>query len=386
MRDFDYSIPTKVYFGKGRLGELKRIAEFGKTVLLVYGGGSIKSSGLYAEICKILTDCTINIIELSGVEPNPRIQSVRKGITLCKEHKVDVVLAVGGGSVIDCSKVIASGSKYSGDPWDFTKDFSLIKDALPLVTILTHAATGSEMNGTAVISDMTINDKMPIRHELHRPKFSILDPEYTYSVPLYQLGAGICDTMCHAMENFFTSCDSAFIQDGICLTLIKACIKYGPIALKDPKNYEARANLMWASSLAINGLCSFGAADVWTAHFIEHELSAFYDIAHGAGLAIVMPQWMSYVLGDSTVEKFARYAREVFSVSPQKDLFEQAREGIEKTATFFASMGMPLKLSEVGIDQTHFAEMAELSMRIIGKNCYVPLTAEDVKKILISSL
>lgn len=386
MLNFDYNVPTKIFFGKGRISELARITEFGKTVLFVYGGNSIKRSGLYGEILGILSQNGMTVVELPGVEPNPRIQTVRRGVELCREHRVDVVLAAGGGSVMDCAKVIASGTKYGGDPWDFTKDFSLIKDALPLVTVVTLAATGSEMNGGAVISDLTIDDKMPIRHDLQKPRFSILDPQYTFTMPAYQTGAGVTDIMCHALENYFTTCEGAYLQSTLCEGIIKTCVKYGPVVMENPEDYEARANLLWAGSLAINGLCSLGSANTWTSHFIEHELSAYYDITHGAGLAIVMPHWMRYILSGATAERFARYGREVFGLPEGRDASETAREAIEETARFFGSLGMPLKLSDVNIGDEHFDEMARLSMRILNDNCYVPLTAEDVRNILVSAL
>ncbi|MDD4376905.1 MAG: iron-containing alcohol dehydrogenase, partial [Eubacteriales bacterium] len=276
MQNFNYSIPTKIYFGKGQIKNLSRIKEIGKRVLMVYGGGSIKKNGIYNKALDILKENDIEVFELAGVEPNPKIESVREGVTLCLENKIDVVLAIGGGSTIDCSKIIAAGAKFKGDPWELVLDGGKIKSALPVVTILTLAATGSEMDAFAVISDMSKNEKLGTGSDFVKPAFSILDPEYTFSVSKRQTAAGTADIMSHVFEVYFTREKDGFIQARFCESILKTCIKYGPIALENPEDYEARANLMWASSLAINGLLSYGADVQWRVHPIEHELSAFY--------------------------------------------------------------------------------------------------------------
>lgn len=314
MQNFNYSIPTKIHFGKGQIKQLSNIKEFGKRVLMVYGGGSIKKNGLYDSAMAVLKENNIEVFELSGVEPNPKIESVRAGANLCKEKAIDVVLAIGGGSTIDCSKVIAAGAKYEGDPWDLVLDGSKIKAALPVVAILTLAATGSEMDGFAVISDMAKNDKLGTGSELVKPVFSIMDPEYTFSVSKKQTAAGTADIMSHVFEVYFTKEKDAYIQARLCEAVLKTCIKYGPIAVDNPEDYEARANLMWASSLAINGLLSYGSDVEWGVHPMEHELSAFYDITHGEGLAILTPPWMEFVLSDSTLYKFVEYGVNVWGI------------------------------------------------------------------------
>ena len=255
MQNFHYNIPTQIYFGKGQIENLgKNLKKISDNVLLVYGGGSIKRNGLYDQVCSQLKNSGINWKELSGVEPNPRIDSVRKGVEICHEHHLTAVLAVGGGSTIDCAKIVASGACYEGDPWDQVLDSSKITKALPVVSVLTLSATGSEMDGFAVISDLSKNEKWGTGSDLTKPVFSILDPEYTFSVSARQTAAGTADIMSHTFENYFTQEKGAFLQARICEGILKTCIKYAPEALDNPNDYEARANLMWAGSLAINGI------------------------------------------------------------------------------------------------------------------------------------
>lgn len=288
MKNFDYNIPTRVHFGKGQISKLRgEVKNFGHNVLLVYGGNSIKRNGIYDQVMEQLNDSDINVFELSGIAPNPRIDSARDGVKLCKECKIDVILAVGGGSVIDCSKLIAAGAFYDGDPWDLVLKSSLIKEALPIISVLTLSATGSEMDGFAVISNMETNDKLGMGGEILKPRVSILDPEYTYTVPANQTAAGTADIMSHIIETYFHDVEGAYLQDRFAESLLKTCIEFGPIAVKEPENYDARANLMWASSHAINGMISYGTDVGWSVHPMEHELSAYYDITHGVGLAIL---------------------------------------------------------------------------------------------------
>ena len=317
MNNFKYSIPTTIYFGKDQLGHLSELKERGSKVLLVYGGGSIKRSGLYDAAMKVLQEAGLTVTELSGVEPNPRIESVRKGVELCKADAIEMVLAIGGGSVIDCAKVVAAGACYEGDAWDLVLDGSKIKAALPVYSVLTLSATGSEMDEFAVISDMTKNEKWGTGSPLVKPVMSILDPTYTYSVSKKQTAAGTADMMSHTFENYFTNVKGATLQGHLCEAVLKTCIQYGPIALNDPENYEARANLMWAGSLAINGLLSDGAEVAWCVHPMEHELSAFYDITHGQGLAILTPVWMRFVLkkDPSKTAQLAAYGRNVWGLT-----------------------------------------------------------------------
>ena len=385
MNNFNYHVYTDVRFGKNQINALPELVKpLGKKVLLVYGGGSIKKNGIYEKIQELLDDC--EIFELSGIEPNPKIESVREGVKICKEHQIEVVLAVGGGSVIDASKVIAGGACYDGDAWDLVLDSSKIGKVLPIVTILTLAATGSEMNKNAVISNMVTNEKLGTSSHYFKPAASICDPTYLFTLPSKQTAAGTADIMSHVFEQYFQKTETAYLTDRFAESILKTCIKYCPIALKEPDNYEARANLMWASTQALNGLTSAGKGGAWTCHPIEHELSAFYDITHGVGLAIVTPRWMRYILSESTVEKFAEYARNVWDVK-EEDNWKCANYGIDATEEFFRDCGIPMKLSEVGIDETHFEAMAEDAVKFGGlEYAYVALDKQDVMEILKMSL
>ncbi|MGX6962065.1 iron-containing alcohol dehydrogenase [Vagococcus xieshaowenii] len=388
MENFQFYAPTKVLFGREQVNQLPEcLSTFGQNVLLVYGGGSIKKNGLYDKI-QALLGADFNLFELAGVEPNPRIETVRKGVALCQEHEIDVILAVGGGSTIDCSKGIAAGTFYDGDPWDFTSNSSLVTKALPIVSILTLAATGSEMNGGSVLSDMSKNEKLSFHSPLTIPKVSILDPENTFSVPAYQTMAGSSDIMSHLIENYFSKAKGAQVQDRIAEGLMRTVKQYTPIALEEPTNYEARANLMWASSLALNGLTGRGKSGAWTCHAIEHELSAYYDITHGIGLAIVTPRWMEYVLNEDTVDKFAMFAVNVMGLAVIDDKYALAKAGIYELKNMFKAWGVPMTLPEVGIGEEKLALMAEKAIEhsALSTSSYVPLTADDVLQILTKCL
>ncbi|WP_294467417.1 iron-containing alcohol dehydrogenase [uncultured Anaerofustis sp.] len=385
MNNFNFYLPTNVYFGKGQIKHLPKVLkECGNKVLLVYGGGSIKRSGLYDEIMNLCNENNIEVFELSGVDPNPRIESVRDGSKICKENDIDVVLAAGGGSSIDCAKMIAAAAKSDLDAWELVIDPNKIKDTLPIVSILTLAATGSEMDPFAVISDMNANMKAGVGCDLLKPKASIMDPSYTFSVPKKQTAAGTADIMSHIFESYFSNVKEGFMQSRIAEALLKTCIKYGPIAYNDPENYEARANLMWASSWAINGLLKAGNEVEWCVHPMEHELSAYYDITHGVGLAILTPRWMEYVLSEDTLDRFVEYGMNVWGISPHKEKEEIAKEAIENTYKFFESLDIPMTLKEVGIDETHLEKMASKIDKI--ETAYKPLYKEDMLKIYKMSL
>lgn len=389
MKNFNYHIPTDIYFGKGQISKLgDRIGLLGKKALLVYGGGSIKRSGLYDSVLAELQRAGVAHWELAGVEPNPRIESVRAGVRICNQEGIDVLLAVGGGSSIDCAKVIAAGACYDGDAWDLVLDRTKIVKALPVVSVLTLSATGSEMDGFAVISDLTKNEKWGTGNELTKPFFSILDPTYTFTVSKYQTACGTADIMSHTFENYFNRVPGAYLQARMAEGILKTCIHYVPLALEQPDNYDARANLMWAASLAINGIISYGEDAAWTVHPMEHELSAFYDITHGAGLALLTPYWMQYVLQkdpEGTLSKFVDYGTNVWGIDAKKEPKAIAEEAIQKTRDFFNSIGMPAHLSELNIDGTHFDEMAAKASKAL-KHAFVPLTAADVKAIFEMAL
>ena len=386
MNNFTYDIKTKVYFGKGQISHLgEETALYGKKALLVYGGGSIKKNGLYEEAMKEFKNHQIEVVELSGVEPNPRIETVRKGVELCRKHNIDVIVAIGGGSTIDCAKIISGSVSYDKDPWDIVLDASKVTSCLPILTVLTLAATGSEMDAVAVISDMSKNEKWGCGHPGFRPVVSILDPTYTFSVSKYQTACGTADIMSHIMESYFTNTEG-FMQDRIAEGLLRTCIAYGLRAVKQPDDYEARANLMWTGSWAINDLLKLGKGCPWSVHPMEHELSAFYDITHGAGLAILTPYWMEYVLDETSVDKFVDFARNVWQVSPHlEDEYAIAKEGIKRLRDFFVAMGLPTTLHEVGINEEHFDIMAEKASKKL-QGGYRNLTKEDVINIYKKAL
>ena len=387
MLNFDYSIPTKIFFGKGKVSVLpEEIKKYGSKVLLVYGGGSIKKNGLYDDIVTGLKKNSIEFWELSGVEPNPRITTVRKGVKICRENNINLVLAVGGGSTIDCAKVIAGAFYYDGDAWDIVKDPSKISKVLPIATVLTLAATGSEMDIFAVITDVDANEKIGTGHPDMAPRFSVLDPTYTFSVPQNQTAAGTADIMSHTFEAYFSSTKEAFLQDRMAEAILKTCINYGKIAMEQPKNYEARSNLMWASSLAINGLLSFGKDKNWVVHPMEHELSAYYDVTHGVGLAILTPNWMKYILDDSTVEKFAEFGVNVWDIAKSEDKYAIANTAIDKTKEYFVSLGIPTKLSEIGIGEDKLEEMAKQAVRNGNIGSLKPIDYNGVLNIFKASL
>lgn len=387
MQNFTFCTPTKVHFGKGQISHLHdEVTALGKKVLLVYGGSSIKRSGLYDKVKALLPDCTI--VEEAGVEPNPRIDSVRSGAKKCKEHGIEVVLAVGGGSVLDCAKAICAGACYEGDAWDLVLDWNKVKSALPLVTVLTLSATGSEFDWGAVISNLETNEKLPLITEHCFPRVSILDPEYTYSVPNNQTAAGAADIMSHIFEQYFCT-ESNLISDGICETILRTIIECAPRLQQDPHDYNARAQMMWASSLACNGICSLGNGErPWPCHAMEHELSAIYDITHGVGLAILTPHLMRYSLNENTVERYCHYGKAVFELPEMEDRMCMAKMAIDKTEEFFTKLGIPNNLGALGIDDKHIDEMAKhaLEFNPTMPLCPRPLHLEDIKQVYRNSL
>jgi len=386
MNNFYYQIPTEIYFGKGQMEQLgQKVAQYGTKVLLVYGGGSIKRTGLYGTVYSQLEQYGLEVLELSGVDPNPRIETVRAGVELCKANGIEVIVGVGGGSAIDCSKVISAGAKYEGDSWDLVAGSAAIKETLPVITIPTLAASGSEMNRFAVISNQETHDKIGVLSPLFYPQASFLDPENTFTVPQNQTAAGTADIMSHIIERYFNNVEGAYVQNRIAEGLLKTCIHYGPVAYSKPDDYEARANLMWAASLAIDGITWRGNDVASSVHPIEHELSAYYDITHGVGLAIVTPHWMKYVLNEKTVGRFVEYGVNVWGIDPALDEFEIANMAIDKTSAFFRTLELPVSLSEVGIDGEFLGVMAEKAAKRLGK-AFQPLTAGDVLAIFRAAM
>lgn len=384
MNSFVYNIPTKVYFGENQLGNLtKELLKFGKRVLLAYGGGSIKRIGLYDKVIGELNAAGMEVYELAGIEPNPRIESVRAGVKLCKEHNIDVILAVGGGSTIDAAKFMAAGSCVEHDPWEFFgANAKPIDNALPIVTILTLAATGSEMDTAGVISNLETGDKLGRLAPALLPKVSFLDPTLTYSVSKFQTACGAADIMSHIIEVYFNTQEDLFMLDCFMEGMLKTIVKFAPEALANPENYEARANLMWTSSWAINGFINGGKRKAWSCHPMEHELSAVYDITHGLGLAILTPRWMEYCLDESNVDKYVQYGVNVFGIDSSLDKMTIARESIRLTAEFlFDTLGLQRTFTEVGIKRNDFELMARKACRYGEIKGFKTLTQADVVNI-----
>lgn len=385
MKNFNYNIPTKVLFGKGKVNEVgKEAKKYGDKVLLVYGKGSVKKSGLFDLVVEKLRESGIYVYELPNIDPNPRIDSVYEGAKICSEKGINLIIAMGGGSVIDCSKAIAAQVKYSGDVWQnlyVEQKLNTLTSALPVASILTLAATGSEMNGNSVISNMHTNQKLAIGHDLLRPVFSILDPEYTFTVNRYHTAAGVVDILSHLFEQYFTPDHEGYLQNRMMEAMMKTVIEYGRVAYNEPENYEARANLMWTSSLALNGMVAYGKNSTdWATHGIEHELSAFYDITHGVGLGILTPYWMKYVLSEENVHRFVEYGRNVWKIHGE-DKMEIANKAIEKTREFFSQLDIPTRLSEVGIDESKLEKMAEQATMFGAIGSMKKLYKDDVLAI-----
>lgn len=383
MKAFVYDIPVKVYFGQDQLGNLgSELKRFGTRVLLTYGGGSIKKSGLYQQVVDEINNSGLELYELSGIEPNPRIETVREGAKICKEKQIDVLLAVGGGSTIDATKFMAAGACADCDPWDFLAKGTPVEKALPVLTILTLAATGSEMDPYGVITNLQTNEKLGGGAQALVPKVSFLDPAATYSVSRYQTACGSADILSHLMEEYFDMNQDLYMLDGVMEALMKTVIKYTPVALEKPDDYEARANLMWASSWAINGFVVGTSKPEWSCHPMEHELSAFYDITHGLGLAILTPRWLKYCLDETTVSKYVQFGVNVFGVDSSLPEMEIAAKAIEELEHFlFDVLGLAKTLKEVNIDEQYFTTMADKACGGKAINGFKTLTPADVKKI-----
>jgi alcohol dehydrogenase len=387
LEQFTFYNPTQVFFGKGTLAAIKeQIPRYGKKVLLVYGGGSIKRNGIYDQIMKYLQEIGAEVLELSGVEPNPRLSTVHKGVELCKKEKVDFLLAAGGGSVIDATKAISAGAKYDGDVWDIIIKKAVPKDALPFGTVLTLSATGSEMNSGSVITNWETKEKIGWGHPLVFPKFSILDPVHTFTVPKDQTVYGIVDMMSHALEHYFSPAPNVPYNERMVEGLLSTVIETAPKLLEDLENYEARETIMFCGMMALNGVINQGMRGDWGTHGIEHAVSAVYDIPHGGGLAILFPNWIRYNL-DVTEAKMKQLAIRVFGVDPQgKSDREIAEEGIDRLREFWSSIGAPSRLADYGIDDSKLELMAEKAVAHGSLGRMKKLTKEDVYEIYKMSL
>lgn len=387
MQNFTYSNPTKLIFGKGQLEQLKNeVPQYGKKVLLVYGGGSIKRSGLYDNVTSLLKELEVELFELSGVEPNPRISTVRKGVEICKSEGIELILAVGGGSVIDCTKAIAAGAKYDGDAWDLVTKKAVASEALPFGTVLTLAATGSEMNSGSVITNWETNEKYGWGSPATFPKFSILDPVNTFTVPRDQTVYGIVDMMSHVFEHYFHLAENTLLQDRMCESLLLTVMETAPKLLENLESYEHRATILYNGTMALNGMLSMGYRGDWATHNIEHAVSAVYDIPHGGGLAILFPNWMKHNL-EVNPERFKQLAVRVFGVNPDGKTAEEAGlEGIEKLREFWNSIGAPSRLADYDIDDSKLDVMADKAMVYGEFGNFKKLNRDDVLKIYRASL
>jgi len=386
MLDFVYYAPTKVFFGKGRHKEVgKIIKEYGyKTIMMQYGKNSIKESGLYDEVINSLEENGITVIEMGGVEPNPKVSFVREAIKVAKENNVEMILAVGGGSVIDSSKATAVGAMTDKDIWEFSTRQAMPENALPVGCILTISAAGSEMSSSAVLTNTEVNMKRGFNSELNRCKFAIMNPELTYTVSKYQTACGVVDIMAHTMERFFMPGEPTDITDRIAESVLKATINAGRTLMENPRDYDARANMMWASSLSHNDLTSCGRNYGLPVHQLEHALSGEYDfIAHGAGLAVLYPAWARFIC-EKNLPRFAQFAKNVWDVE-EGDEKTMALRGIEKMEEFFAFLGMPLKLRDFKIDNTseRLAELCTFGKTRTVKS-YIDLDYDNIKEIFDS--
>ncbi|BCI64895.1 iron-containing alcohol dehydrogenase [Coprobacter secundus] len=383
MNSFVYDIPVKVYFGENQLCHLgAELSRYGKRVLLTYGGGSIKKIGLYDAVMDEVKKAGLEVFELSGIEPNPRIDSVRQGAQICKDEKIDVLLAVGGGSTIDATKWMAAGACVDFDPWEFFSRWAPVEKALPIVTVLTLSATGSEMDAGGVISNPETKDKIGRMASPLLPKVSFLDPSNTYTVSPYQTACGAADMMSHIMEVYFNMSQDLFMLDCFMEGMMRTIIRYTPIAMKDPTNYEARANLMWTSSWAINGFVNGGKQQAWSCHPMEHELSAIYDITHGLGLAILTPRWLEYCLDETTVSKYVQFGVNVFGIDANQEPMAIAKQSIEKLSEFlFDVLGLKRTFTEVGIRVEDFPVMARKACGGDVLQGFKPIAQSDIEEI-----
>ena len=382
INDFTYYNPTKIYFGKSSLENLEaELKNYGKNVLLVYGKNSIKKIGLYDEVIKTLEKCGKNVVELAGINANPRYSQVLEGGRLVRENNVDLILAVGGGSVIDCSKAISVSAYAKGDPWKrYWIDFEPVDNKLvPVGAILTMTGTASEMNGGSVITNEDEKIKTGRVFDASvNPKFSILNPEYTYSVPERQMVSGIFDIFSHLMEQYFSG-DDDNTTDYVIEGVIKSLIKSARVAKKDPRNYEARSNIMWCATLGLNTITGVSKTQDWEVHMIEHQLGAYTDCPHGLGLAVISVPYYKYIYKYG-LDKFVRYAENVWGVSAAgKTKEEVALEGIDKLAEFIKEMGIPATLRELGATEEMLPLIAKTTVKGGG---YKQMDESDILTVL----
>lgn len=385
--DFIFHNPTKMYFGKNALENLKEeLKHYGQTIMLAYGKGAIKKIGLYDELMKIFKDAGKKVVEFSGIMPNPTVAKVREGIKLVRDNDVDFILAVGGGSTMDCVKAVSMGAANDVDFWEhFYMNYNIPEKMIPFGTVVTMVGTGSEMDGGSVITNEDVKIKTGVVYPNMLPAFSILNPEYTFSLSKFQMVSGICDMMSHIMEQYFSESDEDNVSDDLSEALMKNIIKNAYISVENPEDYNARGNIMWAASLALNTLLSCSKKGDWEVHNIEHQISAYYDVTHGMGLAAISPSYYRHIM-DYGLSKFKKFATNVFGVNPDgKTDKEIALEGIDKLEEFFKNIGATTKLSELGV--TNAEELDKIAETcFVSESAYKVMTTDDIKTILRNAL
>lgn len=385
MNNFVFYSPTEFVFGKDmemQVGALAR-KHGARKVMIVYGGGSVVRSGLLDRVKQSLQEAGIEYCLMGGVQPNPVDTKVYEGIEFCRREQADILLPVGGGSVIDTAKAIAAGVLYEGDFWDFYIGKAKVTKALKVAVVLTIPAAGSEGSGNTVITKLDGLQKLSLRvPEVLRPVFSIMNPELTYTLPPFQTACGVADMMAHIMERYFTNTQEVEIGDRLCEGTLMAIINEAPKVMRNPEDYGARANLMWAGMIAHNGTCGVGCEEDWASHFLEHEISAIYGVTHGAGLSVIFPAWMTWMV-EHNVGKIAQYAVRVWGVPESEDKKAVALEGIGKLKAFFSSLGLPVTFKELGVENPDIDRLADSLHRNKGElvGNYVKLTKLDSKEI-----
>ncbi|MBO5025850.1 MAG: iron-containing alcohol dehydrogenase [Bacteroidaceae bacterium] len=385
MNNFTFCTPTEFVFGKGVETEVgKIVCRYGGTkVLLLYGGGSVLRSGLLARVEQALSAENIEFVHLGGVEPNPVDKKVYEGIDIVRSENVDFILPVGGGSVIDTAKAIAAGACYDGDFWDFFVGVAPVREALPVGVVLTIPAAGSEGSGNTVITKLDGLHKLSLRTDkVLRPRFAVMNPELTFTLPPYQTACGIADMMVHVMERYFTNTLHVEITDRICEGVLKAIITEAPKVMSNPCDYEARANIMWCGTMAHNGLCGVGREEDWASHFMEHEVSALYGVTHGAGLSAIVPAWLTWMVSHHA-DRVVQLAIRVFDVEEKDTPEATALEGISRLKSFWRSLGLPLNLHELGVENPDIDllvdKLHENKGEFVGR--YVCLNREQSREI-----
>lgn len=385
MDNFTFYTPTDYIFGRGvesQVGE-QSARHLGQKVMIVFGQGSVRRSGLLDRVEKSLSDAGVSFVELGGIQPNPIDIPVYEGIEICRREGVTGILAVGGGSAIDTAKAIAAGVLYDGDFWDFYCGKSVIERALPVGVVLTIPAAGSEGSGNSVITKTDGMRKISIRSPYHlRPRFALMDPELTYTLPPFQTACGVADMMAHIMERYFSPTKEVEITDRVSEGVLMAIIEEAPKVMANPHDYDARANIMWSGTLAHNGICGTGRVEDWTSHGLEHELSALYGVTHGAGLAVVFPAWLTYMANEKPA-KIAQFAHRVFGVKETADEKTDALEGVSRLRRFFKSLGLPTNFKELGIENPDVDTLVEKFHQNKGEapGGYLPLTRERSRAV-----